>query len=214
MIYSAEITFRMEIIQTGRPFMKKRNRIAPLLLLGILFSGCEESGGPTDNSDSDNTTKKITLNDLYGTFKLEHMQFVYYGTTLTDTVSDETPGLTITGSMTLAKTGDVVQTVDITTSADSTERTIMYGKIVEIPSDTIMIVQTGGEQMETGFLWKNPRLTLVFWGRTSDNRIYKDTETWRRTSRIIAKPSDIQKATYGKPLAWPLRESALNREIF
>jgi|GEM_PF-3493291 hypothetical protein len=193
--------------------MRNLIRIAPFFLLGILFFGCEESGNPTDNSDSDGTAKKITLNDLYGTFKLEHMQFVYYGTTLTDTVSDETPGLTIIGTMTLAKTGEIIQSVDIT-HADSTENIMMAGKIVEIPSDTVMIIQTGGEQMEAGFRWRNPKLTLILFGRTSGNVLYKDTETWRRTSRIISKTSDIQKATYGKPLAWPLRETALDRELF
>ncbi|MBN1894577.1 hypothetical protein JW906_08780 [bacterium] len=193
--------------------MKKLNRIALLLLLGIFFSGCEESGNPADNSDSDGTAKKITLNDLYGTFKLEHMQFVYYGTAITDTVSDETPGLTITGTMTLAKTGEIIQSVDIT-HADSTQNIMMAGKVMEIPSDTVMVIQTGGEQKEAGFLWKNPRLTLILFGRTSGNVLYKDTETWRRTSRIIAKQSDIQKAASGRPLAWPFRETALGRELY
>jgi hypothetical protein len=143
-----------------------------LVLAAMVWTACEESS-PTDTSKPGS---RPTVQQLVGTYRLSHFKLEYENGT---TITDATPGVSVSGTMTISKEGNLLQTITVSGKIEN------YAATIEIKNDSIMGLALGAAKQDVKYHWDGTNLTLVYTFQDADMGVVIETDQWQRTSLTV-----------------------------
>lgn len=170
----------------SKPFHFREGTMKTCRTIGVIFIvflfafGCEE------NSPTKNSKKFIPkISDLVGTYQMTSYKILFHEDNTT--ITDQTPGITMSGIMTISKEARVVGTITVNGEADAYTTTI-----TQIKNDSVMTWTLGQQSEDVHYKFDNVNLTLRFEGEDEKYGLFTETETWHRTSLVVQKRSVVK----------------------